>query len=267
MDGFVTGVPGASDDTNADVQLAVSEKVTAIPAGVKEFDAAGAKAWRSTIYALQKVVDIIKFGLEQLGVASDSCDSIPCIMIPLSGCTDFVKAICHGISTAFEAVFPILIFAAELALDISQKIYDEVAGGQDANYESERQTAIYQNSILNARNVITTFHATQQLKVMLGDISEGLEGIREGENNRRLLQSKTCVYTEYTDGQECTCVSTNYGFQSGCNITSCEDPTRICDGAYNYPYISTLLTGECLILSGMFFSLCIILVLIAFLFL
>ena len=94
MDGFVTGVPGASDDANADVQLAVSDKVTAIPAGVKEFDAAGAKAWRSTNYALGKVVGTINFGFEQMGVFSDSCDTIPCIMIPLNGsrfCKSFLS--------------------------------------------------------------------------------------------------------------------------------------------------------------------------------
>ena len=255
MDGFVTGVPGASDDANADVQLAVSDKVTAIPAGVKEFDAAGAKAWRSTNYALGKVVGTINFGFEQMGVFSDSCDTIPCIMIPLNGCVDFVKAFCHTLSFAFESVFPVLIYAAELALDISQKIYDEVVDGADSNYESERQTAIYENSILNARNVITTFHATQQLKVMLGDSSEGLEGIREGENDRRLLQSNSCVYTEGSElSPECTCVSTNDGFQLGCRIPSCEDPTRLCDGSYNYQYIAALLTGECLILSWIVFS-------------
>jgi len=35
LDGLATGVPGA-DKVNADVQLAVSEKVTTIPAGLGE---------------------------------------------------------------------------------------------------------------------------------------------------------------------------------------------------------------------------------------
>lgn len=250
MDGFVTGVPGASDDANADVQLAVSDKVTAIPAGVKEFDSAGAKAWRSTIYALDKSGGTIKLGFEQLIVATEFCDAIPCVPVPFAGCTDFLKVACKALGNGLKAVFPVLIYAAELALELSQKIYDEVVDEGDADYESERQTAIYENSILNARNVITTFHATQQLKVMLGDISEGLEGIREGENDRRLLQSNSCVYTEGSElSPECTCVSTNDGFQLGCRIPSCEDPTRLCDGSYNYQYIAALLTGECLILS------------------
>jgi hypothetical protein len=251
LDGFVTGVPGASDDPNPDVQLAVSDKVTAIPAGIKEFDAAGAKAWRSNIYALQKVVGTIKFGFEQLVVATESCKSIPCVPVPLAGCTDFPKAVCNAVGTGLKVVFPILIYAAELSFDISQKIYSEVVDEGDADYESERQTAIYENSILNARNIITTFHATQQLKVMLGDISEGIEGIQEDVNNRRL---SSCVYTEGSELTGCTCVSTNDGFQLGCSITSCEDPTRICDGSYNYQYISTLLTGECLILSWIIVS-------------
>ena len=248
MDGFVTGVPGASDDANADVQLAVSDKLTVIPAGVKKFDAAGAKAWRSSIYALQKYVGTIKLGFEQLVVATDFCNTIPCVLVPVAGCTDFPKAICFAVGNTLKVVFPVLIYAVELSLDIAQKIYDEVVDGGNANYESERQTAIYENSILNARNVITTFHATQQLKVMLGDISEGLEGIREDENGRR-LQTQCSELSP-----ECTCVSTNDGFQLGCSIPSCEDPTRLCDGSYNYQYIATLLTGECLILSWIVFS-------------
>ena len=256
MDGFVTGVPGASDDANADVQLAVSDKVTVIPAGVKEFDDAGAKAWRNSIYVLQKVVGTIKLGFEQVVVATEFCNSLPCVLSP-AGCADFPKALCFGLGNTAQVFFPVLIYAAELSLDIAQKIYDEVVDEGDANYESERQTAIYENSILNARNVITTFHATQQLKVMLGDISEGLEGIREDENGRR-LQSNSCVYTEGSElSPECTCVSTNDGFQLfqlGCSIPSCEDPTRLCDGSYNYQYIATLLTGECLILSWIVFS-------------
>jgi len=253
LDGFVTGVPGASDDPNPDVQLAVSEKVTAIPAGIKEFDAAGAKAWRSTIYALQKVVGTIKLGLEQLVVATEFCDAIPCVPVPLAGCTDFPKVACKAVGNGLKVVFPILIYAAELYFDIAQKIYSEVVDEGDADYESERQTAIYENSILNARNIITTFHATQQLKVMLGDISEGVEGIQEDVSNRRL---SSCVYTEGSElSPDCTCVSTDEGgFQLGCSITSCEDPTRICDGSYNYQYISTLLTGECLLLSWIVFS-------------
>jgi hypothetical protein len=247
LDGFVTGVPGASDDANADVQLAVSDKVTVIPAGVKEFDDAGAKAWRNSIYVLQKVVGTIKLGFEQVVVATEFCNSLPCVLSP-AGCADFPKALCFGLGNTAQVFFPVLIYAAELSLDIAQKIYDEVVDEGDANYESERQTAIYENSILNARNVITTFHATQQLKVMLGDISEGLEGIREDENGRR-LQTQCSELSP-----ECTCVSTNDGFQLGCSIPSCEDPTRLCDGSYNYQYIATLLTGECLILSWIVFS-------------
>ena len=164
------------------------------------------------------------------------------------------KPVCIGPAVLAKTVLITSKFIFQTAFSISALLYSEVVGGQNAKFAGERTNAIYENSILNARNIITVFYATQQLKVMLGDISEGLEGDREErDERRRLTVTKECVYTEEFGlyepfDSECTCVLTNDdGFQRGCNISSCEDPTFVCDGSYNYTYISKLLTGECLI--------------------
>ena len=64
------------------------------------------------------------------------------------------------------------------------------------NEQNARQEAIYANVITNHGNIIQTFYATQQLKVMLGDIGEGLEGDREDrDDQRRRLQEENCIDT------------------------------------------------------------------------
>ena len=209
------------------------------------FDGDGAKAWRSVIFVLREVLGAIGYNVNQIDAANDACE----LVVDIAG-TDAGKVACKGPVLFLTVSVNLLLFLAEKFVVVMQKIYDEVVGGQNAAFAGARSTAIYENSVLNARNIITTFYATQQLKVMLGEISDGLEGDQEvRDDRRRLVEKKECKYTEESDlDSECTCVLTEeYGFQRGCNITSCEDRTRVCDGAFNYPYISKLLTGEFLI--------------------
>lgn len=187
--------------------------------------------WRSINYGLEKSLESVKFLDEQTKLFSDSCDLVPCVIIPLAGCTDVARTVCEISTFPLKALFPALIFAAELALSISERIYDEKCTPSPSQVESDkmkgRQNAIYENVITNHGNIITTFQATQQLKIMLGEVSDGVKEANEAlleENNRR-LQLEDCVNTTSADG-----------FKRGCNQTSCEDITKLCDGSPNYLY-------------------------------
>ena len=95
------------------------------------------------------------------------------------------------------------------------------------NYEDDRQDTLYQNIITNHGNIITTFAATQQLKVMLGEISVGLA--KDDEEERRRLSN---------------CKDTLKGWEHPCTEVSCQNPARFCDGSHNYPYVAYLRGGE-----------------------
>ena len=82
---------------------------------------------------------------------------------------------------------------------------------------------------------------------MLGDVQTGLEADREerDDQRRRLLQSNPCKYTEGFDLTGCTCVDTSLRFAPApCGVVSCQNENKLCDGSYNYPLISTLITGK-----------------------
>ena len=152
-----------------------------------------------------KVIEIVEFVYQQLTAATDLCNvAISCFPGSSAPCTVPVTAARLGSAG--------IHFTLKVAVSISERIYAEIAGAQDAAYESDRQMAMYENIITNHRNIITTFMATQQLKVMLGEISEDLANDDEDEGKRRRLN----------DG----CKSTKNGFVLLCDKPSCEDPTR-----------------------------------------
>ena len=77
-------------------------------------------------------------------------------------------------------------------------------------------------------NIITTFHATQQLKLMLGEISEGL------------------AEDDHDDGRRLTeCINTTFGVfeMPPCSLPSCQDPSKLCDGSNKYQHIAYLMQG------------------------
>jgi len=130
--------------------------------------------------------------------------------------------------------------------ELSERIYSEVVD-KDVNtkYAGGRADAIYENVITNHGNIIATFKSTRELKTMLGEISDGLAEDREDEQRRR-LQENICVFEEVPDLGGCTCVVTIDGFQAPgkCDKPSCENPTKLCDGSNNFPYIAFLRQGE-----------------------
>ena len=125
------------------------------------------------------------------------------------------------------------------ALEHILKKPDTYIGAIESDEMKGRQYSIYKNVITNHGNIITTFQATQQLKIMLGEVSDGVKEANEAllEDKNRRLQLEDCVNTTSADG-----------FKRGCNQTSCEDITKLCDGSPNYPYIATLRQGEFLII-------------------
>ena len=116
MDGFVTGTAGANDDVNADVQLAISDNIQApidteagsgksltlfvlLPLDLRLphlflcfLDSANtcsedaSKALRSTIFGLQKVVEIGLFIDEQTEDWKWACEVIPIVVAGGFGC-------------------------------------------------------------------------------------------------------------------------------------------------------------------------------------
>ena len=195
-----------------------------------------ATTYRSLIFAGEKVLEILKFAAEQTEDWKGVCKVIPCVPTPLTGCIDAPRTACSVVPTGVSAGLTIGLFVAELALSGLQQLYGELCTPNDAvfetSYQELRQNAIYNNVILNARNIITTFAATQQLKVMLGDVQAGLEDDREERDGtgRRL--------------QEEDCEDISFGFLAApCAKEACGKPTRLCDGSYNYPVISELVTG------------------------
>jgi len=193
---------------------------------------------RSTIYGSQKVIEGLKILVGTMKDAREfGCQAVPGAPIPLVGFSDIGKVICTAAVASIKIPLQIALDIATIAADVADRAYNEKCEPNGAvwetNYQEIRQDAIYNNVITNARNIITTFAATQQLKVMLGDVQAGLEADREERDDQgRRLQSDDCV-------------DTPRGFLTApCSEVTCQDPARLCDGSYNYPYISGLVTGK-----------------------
>ena len=185
---------------------------------------------------MQKTLGIFKLAAKQTENWLEVCGTIPCVPTPGVGCIDAPRTTCSIIPTGVSTGITVAFFAAETVFEIVERFNGEYCEPNGAlwetSYQTLRQDAIYNNAITNARNIITTFAATQQLKVMLGDVQTGLEADREERDDQgRRLQSDDCV-------------DTSLGFQiAPCLKVSCQDPVRLCDKSYNYPYISELITG------------------------
>lgn len=208
------------------------------------------KQIRTVIQTGQKVIQALQFLIEGLDDEKSLCDLIPIITTPF-GPVNLPTVFCKVPIATLKIVMEITLEALSIASDIEERLYSELCTPADDKietvYQELRQDAIYSNVIANARNTITIFAATQQLKVMLGDVQAGLEADREerDDQRRRLLQSFPCTYTEYLVLPGCTCVVTTGGFQPApCSTISCQDENRLCDGSYNYPLISGLITGK-----------------------
>jgi len=200
---------------------------------------------------LRKIVQGAKFLDSSTKKAKVLCQVFPLTVVAGVG-TDAPKSICIAAAVPFEFTVGTALFLADIALDISDKIYAEIVDGTNAAYTSGRQESIYENVITNHGNIITTFQATQQLKIMLGEVSDGVKEANEAlldEDRRRRLRDVECTDREGKVPENCTCVDTSLeagGFsEPGCAKASCQDLTKLCDGiGNNYPYIAELRQGE-----------------------
>ena len=179
------------------------------------FDPEGALAWRSTNFALRKVIETLQFAAALLSKGEFMCTAT--VQAPLA-------VSCAAPIAALSMNTEIGIFATVLALDISEHLYAEIVDGQDGDAAAEQDSAVYENVITTHGNVIAVGQLVEQLLTF-----HGIARIGGGFSRRRL--------------QEIDCISMTLG-----NCTTkkplCEDPTQLCDGSVNYKYISQLKNGE-----------------------
>ena len=128
--------------------------------------------------------------------------------------------------TVLDIITETAIFAAGLALDISEKVYTEIVDEQDSDTKKEQDSAVYKNVIINHGNIIAVGQLVEQLLT--------IHNVRKRAGfSRRRLQVIDCINTTLGNDYNCTP-----------NEPLCEDLTQLCDGSANYKYISQLKGGE-----------------------
>jgi hypothetical protein len=119
-------------------------------------------------------------------------------------------------------------FACQLALDISEHVYAEIVDEQDDDAAKDQAAAVYENVITIHGNVIATHNLLSRVQTIVSGTNSGLK--QKGVIRR--LQVIDCTNT------------TLAGYVDNCSKPSCENPTKLCDGSFNYEYISQLEGGE-----------------------
>jgi hypothetical protein len=185
------------------------------------FDPVQALAWRSTHFALQKSIESLSFIRSLLQTTYDICMTF----CPPAGCNWCNFPMVVGIAT--ETV----VFALVLVMAISEKVYAEIVDGQDGDAAAEQDAAVYKNVLTIHQNLGFTFKTLKDVLTIVTGTDIGLKN----KGVIRRLQVIDCINT------------TLVGYVDNCSKPSCENPTKLCDGSYNYEYISQLERGENLI--------------------
>jgi hypothetical protein len=142
-----------------------------------------------------------------------------------------------GLATTCYVCVPFMIvgvitesatFGIQLALDISDNMYAEIVDGTDGDAAAEQDAAVYENVITIHGNVIATHNLLKQVRTIVTGTNTGLKD----KGVIRRLQVIDCINT------------TLAGYVDNCSKPSCENPTKLCDGSFNYEYISQLEGGE-----------------------
>ena len=178
------------------------------------FDPVQALAWRSHHFALQKSIESLSFVRSLLQTTYDLCMThcvAPCgyCLIPMV----------LGLFTETAT------FALVLVMAISEHLYAEIVDGKDGDAAAEQDAAVYKNMIITHSNL--GFIHTQ-----LDNVYKIVSGSQTGASSRRRLQVIDCINT------------TLAGYVDNCSKPSCENPTKLCNGSFNYQYISQLEGGE-----------------------
>jgi hypothetical protein len=181
------------------------------------FDPERALAWRNTNYALGKSIEVFEHVRAQMEGGYDVCMAV-CIIPVTPLCAHCV------VPSILESIMESLLFALALALDVSEHVYAEIVKDQDDAAKDEIPSAIYENVITIHGNIIVTH-------TMLSTVYNIVTGIKNKVGARRRLELIDCF-------------NTTLGYVDNCSKPSCEDPTRYCDGSFNYEYISHLESGE-----------------------
>ena len=182
------------------------------------FDPEGALAWRSTNFALRKSIEVFEHVEGLTESAYDVCMAASTVAL-ISSCPACIPV------TAVEIITETAKFAALLALDISEHVYAEIVDSQDGDAAAEQDSAVYENVITIHGNVIATHNLLLQVQTIVS-------GSQTGASSRRRLQVIDCTDT------------TLAGYVDNCSKPSCENPAKLCDGSFNYQYISQLAGGE-----------------------
>jgi len=185
------------------------------------FDPEGALAWRNTNFALQKSIEVFESVVGLTKSAYDMC---------MANCDAGIATVCPvcSVPVVLDIITETLKFAAVLALDISEHVYAEIVDGQDGDAAAEQDSAVYENVITIHGNVI----ATHNLLLQVQRIVTGTDTRLRNKGVIRRLQVIDCTNTTLS------------GYVDNCSKPSCENPTKLCDGSFNYQYISQLAGGE-----------------------
>ena len=241
MDGYATGTAGAGgnkianfDVTKTLIQTKLSKLIyvrlrncvrirpliVVIPhlSSTAGFDPEGALAWRSKNHALGKSIEILSYIVQLHKTIYDTCMALNTVAM-VSTCPVCLPYMLVG------AIFESAVFACQLTLDISERVYAEIVDGQDGDAAAEQDSAVYENVITIHGNVIATHN-------ILKNVEKIVSGLQTGASSRRRLQVIDCTNT------------TLAGYVDNCSKPSCENPTKLCDGSFNYEYISQLEGGE-----------------------
>jgi hypothetical protein len=184
-----------------------------------EVNLEGALAWRSANFALKKSIEIFEHVRAQMEGGYDICMAV-CIIPIAPFCPTCV------VPSILESIMESLLFALALAMDISEYLYAELMDGSVGDVESERITATYENAITIHGNILTTHNDLLNVLSIVSGIKQKTDKLA-----RRHMQVVDCT-------------NTTLGFVDNCRKPSCENPIRLCDGSFNYEYISQLKGGE-----------------------
>eukprot|EP00979_Chaetoceros_neogracilis_P006713 scaffold1372_cov289-Chaetoceros_neogracile.AAC.17 len=229
LDGYAKGTSngvGEGDGEDQPLLFMSTKLVTNTEVG---FETAAATAWRSTNYALSKVVEIAEFVNTAVKTTSLACEALPSDALTVAA-----KASCILTVVVVKSISDNLFFVAKLALSISERLYSEIVNPKNAAKVSAERNAIYENVITNHKNIQTTFKAVQQLKQMLGEVAEDINDLAEDINDlaedgggRRL--AKLCGSDDACSKGNCKCADAM--------DPNKRDPAKDCNCNPNYDYI------------------------------
>ena len=178
-------------------------------------------AWRSKNHALGKSIESLSFIRALLQTAYDTCMSL-CDAGIVTTCFSCAPLMLVGVISESAT------FACQLTLDMSDHVYAEIVDSKDGDAAAEQDAAVYENVITTHGNVIVTHNILKQVYTIVTGTNTGLKD----KGVIRRLQVIDCINT------------TLAGYVDNCSKPSCENPTKLCDGSFNYEYISQLEGGE-----------------------